>query len=199
MKYMSFVSVALLLLTVSACEQFPAAGKSSGVAVIDLNAIAKATGRDEAINERMEAARVDLNAQLTQIAGDLENELKEQKDKVGTSPKPAEQQQLQEMAVQAQRQLAEKQQLAQQKAQQVQLELVNEFKRQVQPIAKNVANEQGANVVVVLDDAILWFDSSADITDEVIAELRANPLPPIQVKVDGSADTAGEESAPDAP
>ena len=103
------------------------------------------------------------------------------------------------MAVKAQRQLAEKQQLAQQKAQQVQLELVNDFKRQVQPVAQKIAGLQGAEVVVVLDDAVLWFDARADITDEVIAELRANPLPPIQLKTTSDGEAAKTTGAGEAP
>ena len=187
-KFSLLVACAVML---TACDQLPARGSSGGVAVVDLNAVAKAIGRDEAINARMESARVDLNQQLTQIAGDLEQQLKDEQEKVGAAPKPDEQQQLQEMAVRAQRQLAEKQQLAQQKATQFQLELVNEFRQQLAPVAEKVAKIRGADVVVVLDDSVLWFDSGVDITDEVIADLRANPLPPIQTSagVDAGAET----------
>lgn len=191
-----FIAVIVLVgLTINACDQLPTAQRNKGVAVLDLNAVAKATERDQAINQSMESARVDLNAQLTQIAGDLEKQLKDQQDKAGPSPQPVEQQQLQNMAAEAQRQLAEKQQLAQQKAQQLQLELVSEFKRQVQPVAEQIAKSQGAEIVVILDDAILWFDSVVDITDEVIAELRANPLPPIQVTAGVVPDNSNEAAA----
>ena len=184
---------------VAACDQLPSAASSGGVAVVDLNAVAKATGRDEAINERLESARVDLNEQLTQIAADLEKQLKDQQEKVGATPKPDEQQQLQEMAVRAQRQLAEKQQLAQQKATQFQLELVNEFRRQLTPVAEKVAASRGADVVVILDDSVLWFDSGVDITDEVIADLRANPLPPIQASAGVDASAATDQAADEVP
>lgn len=182
-----------------ACDQLPGADASGGVAVVDLNAVAKATGRDEAINERMESARVDLNEQLTQIAGDLEQQLKDEQEKVGAAPEPAEQQQLQEMAVRAQRQLAEKQQLAQQKATQFQLELVNEFRLQLKPVAEKVAASRGADIVVVLDDAVLWFDSGIDITAEVIADLRANPLPAIQTSAGAAAGSDTDQTTEEAP
>jgi len=190
MKWSFLAAGTLVVLTLVACDRVPATGSADGVAVIDLNVIVKAAGRDGEINERLERARDELNAQLARIASDLEEELRDQREKLGASPEPAEQQQLQEMALRAQRELAEKRQLAQQKAQQFQAEMINEFKRQVQPLAKKVAEKKGAKIIFALDDTLLWFDSAIDITDEVVAAVKANPLPPIQVTAGIARDDA---------
>jgi Skp family chaperone for outer membrane proteins len=172
---------------IAGCGQLPG---GAGVAVIDLAAIAKATGHDKVMEKQMEAARAELGSQLTQVAGNLEKQLQDEQARLGGAAAAAREKGFQQQAAQARQQLAQTQALAQQKAQEFQIGLAARYREAVQPIAGEMARANGARVLLVSDPSLLWFDAAVDITDEVIAELRANPvqLPP----------PSGAESAPPA-
>ena len=74
MKFcLSLVASALLLV---GCDQMPASGGSGGgVAVMDLAAVAKATGQDEVIRLEADAARAELGAQLQALASNLDQQI----------------------------------------------------------------------------------------------------------------------------
>lgn len=143
------------------------------IAVIDLAATAKATGQDAVMEQQMEAARVELGGQLTQIAGDLEKKLQDEQSRLGGATAASREKDFQQLAAQARQQLAQTQALAQQKAQEFQQGLVTKYRQAVQPIAAEIARSKGASVVLVVDPTMLWFEPGVDITDEVIAKLRA--------------------------
>ncbi len=147
----------------------------SEVVVIDLAAVAKATGQDKAMAEQLEAARRELGTQLAQVAGDLEKQLQVEQTRLGGAVAASREKEFQQLTAQARQQLADTQALAQQKAQDFQVELAANYRRAVEPVAAEIARSRGAAVVLVADATMLWFDSAADITDEVIADLRARP------------------------
>jgi len=51
--------------------------------------------------------------------------------------------------------------------------LLMEWRQKLQPIAQAIANDKGASIVLVSSPSLIWFDATVDITDEVIAKLRA--------------------------
>lgn len=151
-------------------------GGGGDVAVVDLAAVAKATGQDKVMAEQAEAARRELGTQLTQIAGDLEKQLQAEQARLGGAVAASREKEFQQLTAQARQQLAETQALAQQKAQDFQIGLAAGYRRALQPVVADIAKSRGASVVLVSDASMLWLDSAVDITDEVIAELRANPV-----------------------
>ena len=165
-----FCATAILAITISACEQIPGVGGSS-TAVIDLSAVAKATGVEERIQQQAQAAREELNAELAETAAQLEAQLVEERENLGEAPSVDAQQQFQQMAQQAQQQYAQ----AQQQAQQFETNLVLAFREKIKPVAETVAKSRGAGVVFLADVTLFWFEPRADITDEVIGKLRADP------------------------
>ena len=163
----------LLALGTTGCDQFQT-GKTATTAtvVIDLEAVAKATGQDTVIEQQMTAAREELNSQLTAVIAELEKQLAEEQAKLGDSPDQAEQQRFQQIAAQAQQQLAQQRGQAQQQAQQYQAALVAGFRDTVKPITAEIATARGADVVLIFDPMMVWFNPSIEITGEVIAALR---------------------------
>jgi len=150
--------------------------------MVDLNVIARALGRDKEINTKLEEARTSLNTQLKQISSSLETQLKEKKSELDKSNKgkkekdiAASNQKLQQLAVNAQLQLKQKQQLAEQKATVFRAQLLNEFRQEVAKVAQQVAEKRGATTVLAVNDNYLWYASSIDITDEVIGIMRSQP------------------------
>ena len=126
--------------------------------------------------EQVEAARQQLGTQLTGIAGNLEKQLQAEQSRLGGAVAASREKEFQQLTAQARQQLAETQALAQQKAQDYQLGLVAGYRRALQPVVAEIAGSKGAAVVLVADPTMLWFDAAVDITDEVIAEVRANPI-----------------------
>lgn len=164
----AFVLAALL----AGCSGAP----DGGVAVIDLAAVAKASGHDQVLDQEVARARQSLEGQLSQVAGDLEKQLQAEQTRLGGAAAAAKEKGFQELTAQARLQLAETRTQAQQKAQEFQASLVAQYRQALQPVAGKVARARKARVVLVTDASLLWFEPEADLTADVIAELRARPL-----------------------
>jgi Skp family chaperone for outer membrane proteins len=147
----------------------------SGVAILDLTAVAKATGQDEVIRIKAEATRNELMAQLQQLAQNLDQQLAAEVEKIGDKPTAEQQQFLQQLNVQARNQLAQVQQQAQEQANQIEQSLISEFTGSITPLAVEIAKSRGAKVILAQDAYLFWYDPSIDITGEVIAAWRARP------------------------
>lgn len=145
------------------------------VAVVDLVVVAKALGRDEAMDQRLMEATEQLNAQLQEIASDYSSQLEDEKKKLGKKPEKEDEQRLTTLTQQARLQIQQTRLLAEQKAAQFRTRLIQDFRNEVGDVAAGIAKSRGASQVLVAGANTLWFDPSADITDEVIAKLRARP------------------------
>jgi len=150
----------------------PAAAPAPTMAVLDLDAVAKALGRDEVFREQVEAAGQQLRQQLGELSSNLQTQLREEQEKLGAEPSDEQRQQLQRMLAEAQRQVQQGQVLARQKAAEFQTQLARQFRAEVQPVATEVARSRGASGVL-LANTLLWFEPAADITGAVIDALRA--------------------------
>ncbi|MDP6435961.1 MAG: OmpH family outer membrane protein [Gammaproteobacteria bacterium] len=174
MKIFKIPVLLVSALLLAACD--PAALQGGpDVAVIDLAAVAKATGQEEEIRIQAEEARNELTKQLQQLAVSLEEQLKAERDKIGINPTEADAQRLQTLSIQAQQQINSAQAQAQAQASLLEQQLVNDYRDKVEPLAKDVASKLGASIVVTADANVVWFDPAVDITDEVIAAWRAAP------------------------
>lgn len=178
MYLLNRISLSVILITMlPACDH---SVLNPDTAVIDLNAVANATGQAEEIRQRIEKADNELNTQLTQIAGQLDAQLADEKAKLGDSPTDEQQQKINQMTVQANQQLQQVQQAARQQSQQNRLALINEFRQKVKTVAEGIARNRNARVVLEITDNVVWFDSVVDITDEVIAEFRSASASTVQ-------------------
>jgi len=176
MKSMTGLWVACVtaILMIAGCDQMP--GMGPGTLVIDLTTVAKAIGQDQSMQDRAEAAREDLNTQLTESARELEQQIEQERVKFGESPTEEQQLQLQQMTQQAQQRYGQLQAEAQQNVQQHEINLVQEFREQVRPFAEKIARSRGAEVVLLADQSVFWLDPAVDITGEVIDALRAQDV-----------------------
>ena len=176
---MKFLFGVVLVLTLVACEQVTklnAGGSKSNAVVVDLNAVSKATGYDDVINQEMKAVNENLTKQLQAITVDLNKQLATHKENFGKAISIEQQQQLQELLIKANQQLELKQVEANQKSAQHKESLVLAWREKLQPRVQAIANDKGANVVLVQSPLLMWFDTAIDITADVVADLRRNPL-----------------------
>lgn len=166
---------ALCVVFLSGCEVI---GLFSGnsILVVDLDAIAKATGRQELMQSELELANVRLTEQLKLVASQLEQSISLEKDKLSKSPSDEETKQLQTLVAQAQQQLVNSKNVAVQQSNVLRSNLILNFRKDVAAIAKEIAQRHGSKLVTVSSYETIWFDPKADITDEVIAVMRARGL-----------------------
>ena len=172
----------LALLALGACElprpPHPGSGVPRDAAVIDLEELAHALGRDITLREELRAASATLSTQLSALAADLRDRLEEEKHKLGERPSEQAQDAFRRVAAEARAELERGQALARQRAQEVQSELADRFRAEVLPVAQRVAAQRGARIILVRS-SVLWFDPSTDITQAVVAAMgEAATTPP---------------------
>ena len=170
------ISIALISGCMQSMNKADAPVNMNSTVMVDLNVVSKATGQDDIINNNMKAVNADLTLQLGEIVTSFNKQLADEKKKFGEKITVEEQQKLQEMLIKANQSLAQKQTEANTKAQQHKQGLINAWREKIQPIIKLIADSKKAKVVLVQSPSIMWFDSTIDITDEVIAALRKNPI-----------------------
>lgn len=195
-KTLTSIIFAATLITLSGCDKF----QSSNTVVLDLDAIANATGQAETIKQQLEQANQELNSQLSTISGKLNEQLVEEKKKMGKKPSKADKQNLQKLTLQANQKMQQAKTIATQKAQQYRSALILQLRKNVQPIAEKIASNRGADIVLSSNNSMIWFNPSVDITDEVIAEIRATPVTkPVDNKAQVETSTDAKQATETAP
>ena len=189
---LSLISLALI----AGCDLQGAAPRSD-VAIVDIDAVARALGRDDVIAQQIDQANQQLSAQVVQIAQNLQGQLQDFQDSLDE----ADGEQLEQRTAEANRQLQATQQEARQRAALYRSAVVTQFRNEVQPVASEVARGLGASIVLTSAVPALWFDPAIDITDEVIAAMRARGLEPAATPaptappVPATPAAAGDQSA----
>ncbi len=172
MKKISLFKIYLLFITsllASGCNL----DQSTDIAIIDLDAIAKATGQDVAISQQINTANQKLNAELDMISQKLNEQLAEKRKEIGETPSQKQAQELKQITLIANQRMQQAKNIALQKSQQIRAALILQLRKQIQPIAEEVGQRIGARAIFITDSSMLWYDPAADITGDVITEVRA--------------------------
>lgn len=146
----------------------------TNAAVVDLDAVAKAIGKDEEISEQIDAAVQQINERLVEAAQQMQQQLQEEREALGDDPDEEQVARLRQMALQARQNVQNNRTLAELRRDEVRKELIQQFREEARPVAERVAKERGANVVLLANDNVLWYEAAADITGAVITEMRSN-------------------------
>lgn len=194
MKFVRAMLLALVALSVAACDQVGVGG-GTPVVIIDLDAVARALGRDDVIVQRINQANQQLTSQLGQVATNLQQQVNAEREKYDVVGDEAEAE-LQQLTAVANQRLQQTQRLAQQRSAEFRQAVINSFRNEVQPYASEIAQQRGATAVVTVATPMLWFDSEADITDEVIAAMRRAGL---ENTAGGSGNAAASQPAASTP
>ncbi len=190
LKQLPIAVVAVLTLAASGCDaNRGATDTDTNALVVDFTAVARAMGKDSEINANLETTRAALNQQLQDAAAQLNAQLERANQNHSKKPSPKDQENLPQLTERAADQLRQLQQAAQFKLASKQNELLTEFRVEVKKAAAKVARKRGAKVVQLSGGEVLWFDPQADITDEVIAALRAETDADSQTEAPVSQDT----------
>lgn len=143
--------------------------------VVDPVPVARSLGRDELMQRRLNSALEQLNAQLQNHSTGLAEQVEKEREKLGKKPSDEDLVKFRELVAAASQSIKQTELLARQKAADYRNVLLDEFNDELRTVAMDIARTRGATSVLVVGPDVLWFDPSADITADVIAELRARP------------------------
>jgi Skp family chaperone for outer membrane proteins len=172
-------AVACLTVTLLAgCNRQQNAAESvsiGAVAVIDLDAIAQRLGSDKQIAESITKRQTSLSQQLVDLAKSYNQQIEDQKKKLAEAQAEQGEVTLANWQQQANANLNKVKQQAQIDLQKHKAALVAQFREEIKPAARRVAQARGMSVIVTKNDSVLYdFAPAADITDAVVSELLAH-------------------------
>ena len=145
------------------------------VAVIDLDTIAAAIGRDKVINTRVQEFAKEQEKKLTQLRDELQAQLAEEKQKLGDSPNDQDQKKFSQLAETSEIRLRQQIAKVEKVADNLQVKLVLDFKQEVTPYARRVATARCMGIVMIKQNDLMFINPVSDITDSVIDELQKRP------------------------
>jgi len=147
--------------------------RSGGVAVVDLDRVAKELGRDTVMLQQLQQQQNGLNQKLASVKTSFESQLTENFEKLPEEPSEEEAAKLLTMKRNANIQLATYKKQATNALGQLKNSAIAGFRAEAMPIARDVAKERGMSVVLTTNDSVVFaFDKAVDITDDVIARLE---------------------------
>jgi hypothetical protein len=144
------------------------ASARSGVAILDLVALARSLGRDQQMQAAYVRRRAGLDKSYKELASKIGPEFEKKKKAYGTTPTDAQKKELSELIAPLRKMATE----IKQNLKAFNNKLLNDWQGEVRPLALNVAHKRGA-AVVLLHDAnrqagqIFAFDDAINITKEV--------------------------------
>lgn len=160
------------LFSVGCGSQFGGASASSskgGLAVIDLDVVAKSIGRTQEMNDALNVRKSALDQALARGQADLKRQLTEKKDEFGETPTEEQKTQLAQMDRNAGAQLVQATRKAQAQLEAERQKMIADFRAEVRPIAQQVASERGLGVVIPKNEGfLLSVDPGVDITADVV-------------------------------
>ena len=181
------------------CEQHGGEGAAGGggkVAIVDMDRIARETGRAKSMEaefKKREGAHIGDLEKLRQM---VNAQVANQRQRAATQP--AEADRLQQVYAEAQAAMQQRQMQMGDDLERFHRDLTNRFRQEVAPVAKRVAELHGMTVVLAKDDRLLSFDATSDITSDVIAEMqRSSPAASFGSGAPVPA-APGESGSPDA-
>ncbi len=148
------------------------------VAVIDLDSVARAVGRDSVIASRVQEYADQQSAKLNRLRDDLREQLQQEKSRLGDTPGDADREKLAQLTARMDLQLQQEIAKARQAAEQLKIDLVMDFKQEIQPLAERVVKARGNSILLIRQNAMLYVDPAADITKAVIEELKSTEPAP---------------------
>jgi len=173
------VCAAITLSVLSGCNQQASTAAEIGnvtagkVAIIDLDRIAKALGKDTEIIAALQANEVRAKAKLRDLEASLKTQIKGHKDQIENSEDPQATGGIDVMVRNANLRLRQAVGTEQQNAARMQTKLANDFRQEVLPAARRAAVDRGMSVVIVRQANLLYYDSAVDITDAVVDDMQA--------------------------
>jgi len=189
--------VTLLTLAVAAPAQ------DGGVAILDIDEVARRLGVEEKVRMDLLSFQDDLNQRLQQEQGVLQNQMIRVERAAGENPTEDQRREILAANQQLNAEFNQVRAQAESLLAEERIRLINEFRISLEPVAMRAAEAKGLKVVLMkVTPPIFTYASEVDITDattELAIEAGLNVDPPA-APAEGAAPSAPEGSeAPAAP
>lgn len=177
-----------------------ALAQRGGVAVLDIDRVAKELRIDQTVIGELKKVETSLNTQLAQVRTNLQTQMNQIEANLGQQKTPEAQAQLVEanrklnadfnaVVTEAQNRLAA-----------ARLQQINAYRDKLRPIAQAAAKARGLEVVMTLVPQVYAFVPEVDITEDVIKAAKEagleQPEPPEPPASDPQAAPAASPAAP---
>jgi Skp family chaperone for outer membrane proteins len=168
----------LAVLTMSTgCQEASSASATppprGGVAIVDLDEVARRTGRDQQMLAKIDAFRQQKNDEVAAAQAELQKKLEAFQASLGEHPTPEQQQQLALVQRKLAADFAAISQQATAAVQQFKQDTIKQYRDDVRPLAREIAASRGLQVVITHQDSFqLAVDPQCDITDELATRLK---------------------------
>jgi len=175
---MKFNNFSLIVILVVAIAGFVTSSRvfaqQGGVAIIDIDQVAREIGADKEFLSALKQAQDKLNAKLKETQVAMQKKFDEAVTQAGGDKASDEKkQQLAQFNQQLQNQFAQYKGQAQTALKQEQAKRVLAFRELVRPVAMEVAKSKGLSVVLQKTEQVIAFQEAVDITSGVAAKLKA--------------------------
>ena len=195
MKKLLLTTIATLALTLSAQAQ------KGGVAILDIDAVARNLGVEEKVRVDLVSMQNNLNAELQKTQQTLQSQMAGVEQSAGENPTEEQRRQILATNQQLNAEFNRLKQQAQQQLANERVRLINEFRIKLEPIALDAAREKGLEVVLMkVTPPVFAYGPEVDITDDTTAlaieagmnvEVPAEPAAaPAATPTDGDAGKA---------
>ena len=147
--------------------------QQGGVAIIDIDSVAREIGADKEVLGALKVSQDTLNIKLKEAQEAMQKKFNEAVKQAGEKVTDQQKQQLAQFNQQLQNQFSQYKGQAQATLNQEQAKRVLAFREMVRPVALEVAKSKGFSVVLQNTQQIIGFQDSVDITKEVAEKLKA--------------------------
>jgi Skp family chaperone for outer membrane proteins len=151
---------------------------SGGVGVVELDAVAKAIGRDTQMQQSAGRKVAELTREITELQAAMnrrlaqENEQLEEETEGGKPAANAQKELLQTRAKMVQK-LREKKAEADRLLAQHRARLIAEFREETRPVLREIADQRGLSIVIPKNEVLLLtVNPAVDLTEAVVAKLK---------------------------
>ncbi len=168
-----------------------------GIAVIDLDLVAKSIGRTQEINESWQVRKNALDQALQKLQANFNEQLTTKQKEFGEEPTEEQKKQLAAMQRDAANKLVSASRKAQADLEQFRQQMVANFRAEVRPYAQEVASTKGLGVVIPKNEGfLLSIDPGVDITADVISTYAAKKPAPTATAAAPKTDKPAAAAAP---
>lgn len=200
MKKLLVLTIATVAFTLSAQAQ------TGGVAVLDIDAVARNLGVEEKVRIDLLTMQNNLNAELQKTQQTLQAQMSGVEQSAGENPTEEQRRQILATNQQLNSEFNRLKAQAQQQLANERVRLINEFRIKLEPVALEAASAKGLDVVLMkVTPPVFAFGAKVDITDDTTAraieagmnvEIPAEPTTPVATPSEGDAEgDKGKEKA----
>lgn len=191
-----------LVIILSTAFSFTARAQKGGVAVLDIDEVARVLNVDDALLLDLKGLEKTLNTQLSQYRQNMQSQMNNAEVQAGQQRSEEVQQQLLNFNRKLNRDFGTLKTQASQKLTMARITKINEFRKKLEPIAQEAAKAVGLEVVLTKTPQVFVFTESVDITKDVIERAKAAGLEAkVEVQIpsetEAPAAPAPAETAPD--